>query len=130
MSDPTIAALALTELPHTVRPDSLLQATLPVNARLEHAFGDKFTALPGPTRMCLLVAALNDRGTIAETLAAAAAALGVPVGADALAPAAEARLIDLDGGLTFRHPLIRSAIVQTTPAPERQAAHAIAPSRK
>ncbi|WP_433007315.1 AAA family ATPase [Kribbella sp. CA-294648] len=115
--------LALTELPHTVQPDSLLKATLPLNVRLEHAFGDKFTALPGPTRMCLLVAALNDRGTVAETLAAAAAALGVPVGADALAPAAEARLIDLEGGLTFRHPLIRSAIVQTTTAPERQAAH-------
>ncbi|NEA34642.1 LuxR family transcriptional regulator [Streptomyces sp. SID13031] len=116
--------LALTELPGTLSADSLLKATVPLNTRLEQAFGARTSALPAATRMCLLVASLNDRGSLAETLDAAAAALGVPVDADALTPATEARLIELEAGrLTFRHPLMRSAIVQTSTATERQAAH-------
>jgi len=116
--------LALTELPATIQADSLLKATLPLNSRLEQVFGARIVELPVTTRMCLLVASLNDRGSVAETIGAAAAALGVPVAADALAPAAEARLIQLEsGGLTFRHPLIRSAIVQAATATERRAAH-------
>lgn len=116
--------LALTELPATVQAGSLLKATLPLSTRLEQTFGARIAELPAPTRMCLLVASLNDRGSVAETLAAAAVALGVPVDPAALAPAAEARLVELEPGrLTFRHPLMRSAIVQATAATERQAAH-------
>jgi DNA-binding CsgD family transcriptional regulator/tetratricopeptide (TPR) repeat protein len=67
--------LALTELPATIQADSLLKATLPLNARLEQAFGTRISALPAATRMCLLVASLNDRGSLAETFEAATEAL-------------------------------------------------------
>jgi DNA-binding CsgD family transcriptional regulator len=122
--------LALTELPGSIQADSLLKATLPLNTRLEQAFGARISTLPAPTRMCLLVAALNDRGTIGETLGSATEALGsgsgddLQISADAFTPAVEAGLIELHaGGLTFRHPLMRSAIVQTATAAERHAAH-------
>ncbi|WP_328326926.1 AAA family ATPase [Kribbella sp. NBC_00382] len=127
--------LALTELPATVHGDSLLKATLPLNARLEQAFGARISALPAETRMCLLVAALNDRGSLGEMFEAASAALGGrSVDADALTPAVDAGLIEamqigagLVGGtggpLGFRHPLVRAAIVQAATVAERRAAH-------
>lgn len=117
--------LALTELPATVQADSLLKATLPLNTRLEQAFGARVSALPAETRMCLLVAALNDRGSIGETFEAASAALaGKPIDAEALTPAVNAGLVGGGRGrLVFRHPLVRSAIVQAATVGERRAAH-------
>ncbi|GAA3565029.1 LuxR family transcriptional regulator [Kribbella ginsengisoli] len=155
--------LALAELPATIQADSLLKATLPLNTRLERAFGARISTLPADTRMCLLVAALNDRGSLSEMFEAASAALGgAPVGAETLTPAAEAGLIEaalggaganvaganvagrgiagqgepgqgssgqggawlaVGGRLAFRHPLMRSAIVQAATAAEHRAAH-------
>ncbi|MFI5713809.1 AAA family ATPase [Kribbella sp. NPDC051620] len=137
--------LALTELPATIQADSLLKATLPLNTRLEHAFGARISTLPADTRMCLLVAALNDRGSLTEMYEAASAArAGTPVDIETLTPAIEAGLIEagpIGSGssgtgssgtgrgwaagsrLVFRHPLVRSAIVQTAGVAERQAAH-------
>ncbi|MEV6414793.1 AAA family ATPase [Kribbella sp. NPDC051718] len=105
--------LALTELPATLQADSLLKATVPLNTRLERAFGARLSALPAETRRRLLFAALGgDSGP------------GVPISTDVLAPAVKAGLIELQaGGLTFRHHLVRSAIVQAATVGERQAAH-------
>ena len=115
--------LALTELPGTVAPDSLLKATLPLNARLEQAFGTRVAALPAATRTSLLVASLNDSDSVAEALAAATTILGTAVDADVLAPATEAGLIELGSStLKFRHPLMRSAISQAAGAAEQRAA--------
>ena len=115
--------LALTELPGTVFPDSLLKATLPLSARLEQAFGTRAATLPAATRTSLLVASLNDGDSVAEVLAAAATVLGTEVEVDVLTPAAEAGLIELRSSrLTFRHPLMRSAISQATGAVQRRAA--------
>ncbi|MFK0245517.1 AAA family ATPase [Amycolatopsis azurea] len=114
--------LALTELPSAVTeaPDPVL----PLTERLERTFGARFTALPEPVRTTLLVAALNESGSLAETLAAASALLGEDVQPSALAPAVEARLIDLEPRtVSFRHPLMRSAIPASVPLEDRRRAH-------
>jgi DNA-binding NarL/FixJ family response regulator len=119
--------LALVELPRAWRAssDGRLQLDgLPLTARLEHAFAGRARALPGPTRALLLVAALNDREDLRETLTAAGSLAGVAVGAVDLAPATAALLVDADEAtLSFRHPLVRSAIRQAATLSERSAAH-------
>ncbi|WP_181774881.1 helix-turn-helix transcriptional regulator [Amycolatopsis pittospori] len=113
--------LALSELPSAASRDD---SVLPLTERLERTFGDRFTVLPEPARTTLLVAALDETGSVAETLAAAGALLGTGVGPEALALAAEARLIDLEPGtVTFRHPLMRSAIPASASSEERRHAH-------
>jgi len=80
--------------------------------------------LPPETRVSLLIAALNDSGSLAEILEATRSALGTADGLAVLTPAADAGLIELGPGtLTFRHPLMRSAIPRATDAGERQEAH-------
>ncbi|MCE7010280.1 AAA family ATPase [Kibdelosporangium philippinense] len=99
--------LALTELPRSG-----------MSVRLEEAFTARVAGLPDETRETLLIAALNDSGSLKETLDAAAVDISV------LTPAVEARLIEIDyGTLTFRHPLMRSAIPQAADLGQRQAAH-------
>ncbi|MDT7669044.1 MAG: hypothetical protein QOC74_1827, partial [Pseudonocardiales bacterium] len=124
--------LALTELPATVGIPggtaallpAVLPTVLPLTARLERAFTARVAGLPAETRTSLLIAALNDSGSLAETLDATASALGTDVGVAVLTPAVEARLIELGpAALTFRHPLMRSAIPQAADAGQRQAAH-------
>ncbi|GAB2864545.1 helix-turn-helix transcriptional regulator [Lentzea nigeriaca] len=70
---------------------------------LEETFAARAATLPADVRLALLMTALG----------------GTPAGD--LVPAVEARLVDRDG--EFRHPLIRSAIVQAASADERREAH-------
>ncbi|TCN38366.1 regulatory LuxR family protein [Kribbella orskensis] len=84
-------------MPGTVFPDSLLKATLPLNAQLEQAFGTRAATLPAATRTSLLVASLNDGDSVAEVLAAAATVLGTEVEVDVLTPAVAVGLMDLAG---------------------------------
>ncbi|NBH08525.1 hypothetical protein GTY80_35475, partial [Amycolatopsis sp. SID8362] len=153
--------LALMELPAAAADLDGLDPVLPLTERLERTFTARVSALPAATRTALLVAALNETTSLAETLAATAMLLaddgavasagGAPgragevaagsgsgeaagspgagagqgaAGSQApvsspvtsadpeiLAPAVEARLVELTSGvLTFRHPLMRSAI--------------------
>ncbi|MFD3425494.1 AAA family ATPase [Nocardia fluminea] len=116
--------LALLELP-TAGTD-LVDATplLPMTERLEHAFSVRGARLPEQTRIALLVAALNDSTSIAETLAATGVLLGAMVEPEALAPAVEARLIDItSGAVTFRHPLMRSALATSATDDRRRRTH-------
>jgi DNA-binding CsgD family transcriptional regulator/tetratricopeptide (TPR) repeat protein len=122
--------LALLELPAALASDQLragvLPEWLPLTARLERAFAARVSELPVVTRRLLLVAALDHDGALAEVLAAAAALerTEAALEMDALAPAVEARLVEVDErGLRFRHPLVRSAIHQAASFPERHAAH-------
>ncbi|NUQ87239.1 MAG: AAA family ATPase, partial [Glycomyces artemisiae] len=69
-------------------------AAEPVTDRVLAAFRDRITALPGASRAFLLLAALDDRGSL-EVLARAAGALGVAL-ADA-APAEHADLVRVAG---------------------------------
>ncbi|MBB1154432.1 helix-turn-helix transcriptional regulator [Amycolatopsis dendrobii] len=103
--------LALTELPAAVADLDVLDPVLPLTERLERTFASRVATLPQATRAALLVAALNETGSIAETLAATGVVLGTPVEPDVLSPAVDARLVEFAVGcVSFRHPLMRSAI--------------------
>ncbi|MFD9736497.1 AAA family ATPase [Umezawaea sp. NPDC059074] len=106
--------LALTELPAHPGDDGVL----PLVDRLEHAFTARVAALPPSTRAALLVAAVNEGGSLAETLAAANA------GPDVLTPAVDAGLIDLGfDAVVFRHPLMGSALQTAVSLADRGRAH-------
>ncbi|MGW4531271.1 ATP-binding protein [Nocardia sp. NPDC004340] len=116
--------LALTELPMAAMDLTETASTLPLTERLEQAFSARSATLPGPTRSVLLVAALNDGDSVAETLTAAGMLLDSAVTAEDLAPAVGARLVDIGSGtVAFRHPLVRSALVAAATGAERRRAH-------
>jgi DNA-binding NarL/FixJ family response regulator len=116
--------LALVELPRAVGNLDGLDPVLPLTSRLESAFTVRFAGLPAPTRAALLVAALNESSSIAETLDASRVVIGAAMQPEILTPAVDARLIDLGlGTVTFRHPLMRSAISAASSAGERQVVH-------
>jgi DNA-binding CsgD family transcriptional regulator len=119
--------LALQELPRAVAGDPALSPAtpLPLTERLEQAFAAQTSDLPATTRLLMLVAALDDGGGIREVLAAASFLAGRSVTAVELGDAGTAQLVTVEAdGVRFRHPLVRSAIYQESPALERQAAHA------
>ena len=119
--------LALTELSGGAgRPDmpAAGPGSVAITYRLEKAFGTRWGELPADTRNVLLVAALNEGGTLGETLDAAALIQGQPVTPRAVTSAIEARLVE--AGITrlrFRHPLIRSAIEYRAGPSQLAAAH-------
>jgi hypothetical protein len=96
-----------------------------LTTRLERAFAARVPGLPTATRTLLLVSAVNDSDTLLETLDAAAVVLGEQLTVDDLTPAIAVRLVDVDEErLRFRHPLMRSAIHQSSNSAQRYAAHA------
>jgi DNA-binding CsgD family transcriptional regulator len=97
----------------------VLPTTLPLSTRLRALFGTRVAALPAASRPLLLLAALKQ-GQCVELTRMLADASAV------LEPAEENGLVVLGTGrhgLTFRHPLIRAAVVDLASAPERRAAH-------
>jgi DNA-binding CsgD family transcriptional regulator/tetratricopeptide (TPR) repeat protein len=122
--------LALLELPNALRLDDAGIGGLPagpvsLTSRLEHAFAQQASGLPAQTRDLLLLAAADERASAAELLAAASLFGGVEVPLEAWAPAEGAGLASIaDGSVTFRHPLVRSAIYQSSDAGRRRRAHA------
>jgi DNA-binding CsgD family transcriptional regulator len=126
--------LALVELAHAVAASdgedvafSDLSHGPALTERLERAFSARVTDLPPATQRFLLVAALDDDDGLPETLRAAtvleSTSKAEPEG-DVLAPAIEAKVITVeDGTISFRHPLIRSAIAQSATLLQRSAAH-------
>ncbi|MFB7717831.1 AAA family ATPase [Nocardia sp. NPDC056100] len=116
--------LALTELPTAAVDLGDAAPVLPLTERLEQAFSARGAALPGPTRSALLVAALDDGDSAAETLTATGILLASAVTTEVFAPAVTARLISIGSGtVTFRHPLVRSALVAAATDAERRRAH-------
>jgi DNA-binding CsgD family transcriptional regulator len=122
--------LALLELPDALRLDNArmdgyLPGTASLTSRLERAFAQQVSGLPAQTRDLLLVAAADERAAAAELLAAASFLGRAEVPLDALAPAEKAGLAGIVGGsITFRHPLVRSAVYQSAGAGGRRRAHA------
>lgn len=118
--------LALRETAELLTPGQLsgqepLPDPLPLGDRIAAAYEDRLAALPDATRRMLLVAALDGRGDPGAILAAAAR-LDVP--GHALEPAEAAGLIEAGPtAVTFRHPLVRSAVQAAARPPERRAAH-------
>ncbi|MGN9845663.1 AAA family ATPase [Nonomuraea sp. H19] len=118
--------LALAELADLAERDHLIEdlamsGTVPVSARVRRAFLRQVHALPTDCRDLLLVAAAEEIGH-ADTVLGAAARLDLR--ADGLEAANRSGLIELaDGGLRFRHPLIRSAVYADASFESRSAAH-------
>jgi DNA-binding NarL/FixJ family response regulator len=119
--------LTLRELPAALtdrqrRGQEPLPTLLPLNRRLEARFATEMRRLPAPTRRLLLLAALEPDARLATIRTAAQGHADV----DDLAPAQQIDVVRVDtvtGGVSFGHPLIRSAIVQTSSPDERRAAH-------
>ncbi|MCW2638430.1 MAG: LuxR-family transcriptional regulator, partial [Dactylosporangium sp.] len=119
--------LALLQLPAALTDrqrsgQDTLPGSLPLSRRLEAIFAARVRALPAPTRQLLLLAALEADADLATIRSAAPGRSDV----DDLAPAQQASLVHADavgGRLSFCHPLIRSAIVQTSSPGERRLAH-------
>ncbi len=119
--------LALIELPGVAgqyEDEPGTGGAVPLTERLERAFAARVSDLPEATRLVLLVAALSDEDTVSEILRAAGAIAATTLDLDVAAPAAEARIIDVDLlTLRFRHPLIRSAVAQSATPGDRRRAH-------
>ena len=119
--------LALLELPTVAGPhddDAWLPGALPLTDRLERAFAARVCDLPGATRLVLLAAALSDEEVLGEILQAASAIDGKQLALDAVAPAADAGIVDVDlQTLRFRHPLMRSAVAQSASLADRRRVH-------
>jgi len=91
----------------------LSEMTPALTGRLQSAFASRLDDLPEETRACLLASALDGRASLEEVVRSAALVRQEAVGVSALDPAAKAELIDVvSAGVCFRHPLIRSAVVQ------------------
>ena len=116
--------LALLELPRGVTAAELaggfgVAGPAPLAGRIEQSFLRRITSLPEATRRLLLLAAAEPVGDPA-LLWRAAGHLGI----SAAAAAAEADgLLAVAARVTFRHPLVRSAVYQAAPAGERRRAH-------
>jgi DNA-binding CsgD family transcriptional regulator len=95
---------------------------LPLTARLHSTFLQHVKRLPDATRAALLVAAADDTGEL-DVIRRAAAQLALPE--DALVPAQEAGIVTAEADtLTFRHPLVRSAVYESAALGLRHRAHA------
>ncbi len=94
----------------------------PIAELVQERYLGRVRALPAATQRILLVAAAEPLGD-PQLLERAATGLGQTV-AD-LGPAEIADLVRLGTRVTFRHPLIRSAIYRSAPAADRQAAHRV-----
>ncbi len=117
--------LALLELPHGLSPADLaggfaLTAALPLPSRIEESFRQRVERLPADSQRLLLVAAAEPTGD-PTLLWRAADQLGVA--SEAAGPAEAAGMITLGAPVTFRHPLLRSAIYRAASAEERRNAH-------
>ncbi len=92
----------------------------PLAGRIEECFLRQLEPLPTDTRRLLLIAAAEPLGD-ATLLWAAAGRLGL--GADPAASAEETGLIDFGRRVSFRHPLVRSAVYRSASPKERQEVH-------
>ncbi|GHH73511.1 LuxR family transcriptional regulator [Streptomyces sulfonofaciens] len=122
--------LALLELPTALNGQQRaaledLPQVLPMSRRLQAMFASRVAALPLAARRLLLLVTMEGTGDLG-ILQASARRAGYEAELDALAPAEQDRLVTFKEGtrrLVFRHPLIRSAVVDVCTSAERRAAH-------
>jgi DNA-binding CsgD family transcriptional regulator len=99
-----------------------LPEAMPLTPRLEGVFRQRIGQLPPAAQTALLIAAADNTGDVSAVLRAAAG-LRLPPGA--LDPGQQAALISVTGTtITFRHPLVRSALYQAATLSQRQRVHA------
>jgi DNA-binding CsgD family transcriptional regulator len=112
--------LALLELPRGVPGVPAISGVPGVPGRIEDSFRRRLEVLPAATQLLMLVAAAEPVG---EPTLVWRAAERLGIGAEAVAPAADAGLLMIGERVMFRHPLVRSAVYRAASAPERRAAH-------
>jgi DNA-binding CsgD family transcriptional regulator len=117
--------LALIELPHGLTHAELaggfgLATGSPLSRRIEASFKRRLKRLPPATRELLLVAAAEPIGD-PLTVWRAAELLGI--GAQALDTAWRAGLVRFGERVQFRHPLVRSAVYQSSSLNDRRRVH-------
>jgi DNA-binding CsgD family transcriptional regulator/tetratricopeptide (TPR) repeat protein len=117
--------LALLELPHGLSIGQLaggfgLLGAVSLEGRIEESFQRRLQTLPEDTQRLLVVAAAEPLGDPA-LLWRAAALLGIA--GPALEPAKRAGLLEIDGRVHFRHPLVRSAVYAAPSPRERREVH-------
>jgi DNA-binding CsgD family transcriptional regulator len=117
--------LALLELPRGLAPEELaggfgLPRPQALSGRIEDSFKRRLAPLPAKTQRLLLLAAAEPLGD-PMLMWRAAGRTGIGLKA---ADAAEAEgLLEIGARVTFRHPLVRSAIYQSASPQERREAH-------
>src|SRR6476659_1614934 len=117
--------LALVELPRGLTPAQLaggfgLPSVAALPGRIEDSFARRLAPLPAATRRLLLLAAAEPLGDSALLLRAADR-LGIKAEA---ADAAESEgLVEFCVQVTFRHPLVRSAIYRSASPEQRREVH-------
>ncbi|MCW2530098.1 MAG: ATPase-like protein, partial [Pseudonocardiales bacterium] len=118
--------LALLELPRSWSDGPPADGhPLAVSARLEQAFAGRIIELPQSTRDALLIAAVGSSSDAIETLAALSAFGVHNPSLELLEPAVAAGLLIGEGSeISFRHPLVRSGVLQQETLARRHAAHA------
>jgi DNA-binding CsgD family transcriptional regulator len=117
--------LALLELPRGWSPAQLaggfgLPGALSLSGKIEESFVNRLEALPENTQQLLLVAAAEPTGD-PGLLWSAAARLGIAEAV--LHPAESERLLEVDGRVRFRHPLVRSAVYRAATPHQRRRVH-------
>ncbi len=123
--------LALVELPRMLTAEQhkgalvplsfSLGTAQPVTDRVLTGFRDRIAALPDATRSCLLVAALDHHDEL-DVLERAVGLLGASLADFAAAERASLVRVGL-GGVLFRHPLVRTAVLLACDIAARMAAH-------
>ncbi|MDQ1496312.1 MAG: hypothetical protein QOG69_2795 [Actinomycetota bacterium] len=117
--------LALLELPHGATAAELAggfgrSGSLPLSFRIEQSYLRQIAPLPETTRRLLLLVAAEPTGDPAQ-LWRAAERLGISP--EAAGPAETVGLLAIAAQVTFRHPLVRSALYQAAPAGDRRRVH-------
>jgi DNA-binding CsgD family transcriptional regulator len=108
-------ALAATQLPGGVG----LEGADALPGRIEESFVRRLEALPQDSRLLLLVAAAEPIG---DPLLLLRASERLGIAASAVEPATD-ELLALGERVTFRHPLVRSAVYRSAAMQERRAVH-------
>ncbi|MDV9187042.1 AAA family ATPase [Streptomyces sp. SR27] len=119
--------LALLELPTALTESQritvrALPSHIPLTRRLQSTFASRISALPPATRHLLLVAALEGSGNMLVVRRAVSGRCSLKH----LAPAEHTQLVRVDdstGRLSFRHSLIRSAVVELSTSAQRRNVH-------
>ncbi len=117
--------LALLELPRRMSVNELAGGfgalgANSISSRIEESYRQRLAALPAETRQLLLVAAADPTGDprlmwrAAQRLGIAAASVG---------PAEADGLLEVGERVTFRHPLVRSAVYGSASEHDRRAVH-------
>ena len=117
--------LALLELPRGLTASQLaggfgLLGTQALTGRIEESFVRRLEPLADDTRRLLLVAAAEPVG---DPLLLWRAAGRLGIGPAAAYAAEEEGLLAIGGRVTFRHPLVRSAMYRSAAAHDRRAVH-------